>query len=187
MPVDDDRELLVFADCSEWREWLESHYRDATEAWLVIFKKGVREESLTLDEAIEEALCFGWIDGKLKSLDAEKYSLRFSPRKADSIWSISNIHRVEMLIKLGLMTDAGLEKVAQAHLSGQWEAAIRREQTDVIPEDLEKALRRRKGAIAAYRSLTDSRKKQLLHLLFTAKRPETRQRRIAAIVNEVVD
>ena len=187
MPVNDDRELETFADRSKWREWLRLHHSDATEAWLVIYKKGVREGGLTLDEAIEEALCYGWIDGKLKSLDAEKYSLRFSPRKANSIWSISNIQRVEKLITLGMMTDAGLEKVAQARQSGQWEAAIKREQTDVIPEDLEKALRRKKGAIAAYRSLTDSRKKQLLHWLFTAKRPETRQRRIASIVSEVED
>jgi uncharacterized protein YdeI (YjbR/CyaY-like superfamily) len=134
---------------------------------------------------VEEALCFGWIDGKLKSLDAEKYALRFTPRRPNSVWSISNIRRVERLIKEGLMTQAGWEKIADARQSGQWDAAIKREQTDVIPPDLAKALRRKKGAIAAYRSLTDSRKKQLLHWLFTAKRPETRQRRIEAIVREV--
>ena len=181
----DDRKLLVFADRGAWRAWLASHYHEATEAWLELFKKGVREGSLSLDEAVEEALCFGWIDGKLKSLDSEKYSLRFTPRRAGSVWSISNIRRVERLTKAGLMTAAGLEKIAAARQSGQWDAAIKREQTDVIPPDLGKALRRRRGATAAYRNLTNSRKKQFLHWLFTAKRPETRKRRIEAIVREV--
>ena len=183
----DGRELLIFANREQWRKWLESHNREATEAWLVLYKKGVCEGSLSLDEAVEEALCFGWIDGKLRSLDAERYSLRFTPRRADSIWSISNIRRVERLIKEGLMNEAGLEKIAEARQSRQWEAAISRERTDVIPADLEKALRRKKGAISAYRSLTDSRKKQLLHWLLTAKRPETRQKRVEAIVREVAE
>jgi uncharacterized protein YdeI (YjbR/CyaY-like superfamily) len=180
----DERELLVFADRDAWRAWLQSHHQDATEAWLVIYKKGVREGALTLNDAVEEALCFGWIDGKLKSLDHEKYSLRFTPRRADSVWSITNIRRVERLIETGLMTEAGLEKVAQARESGQWEAAIRREQTDVIPPDPEEALRQG-DVVDAYRELNDSRKKQFLHWLFTAKRLETRQKRITAIVNEV--
>ena len=183
----DDRDLLSFAGRKEWREWLESHHHEDTEAWLVLNKKGVREGSLSLGEAVEEALCFGWIDGKLRSLDDETYSLRFTTRRPDSIWSMSNILRVERLIEEGLMTEAGLQKVAEARQSRQWEAAIRREQTDVIPADLEKALRRRKGAIAGYRSLTDSRKKQLLYWLMSAKRPETRQRRIEAIVSEVAE
>ncbi|NIN67764.1 MAG: hypothetical protein GTO63_24270, partial [Anaerolineae bacterium] len=82
---------------------------------------------------------------------------------------------------------AGLEKIAEARRSGQWDAAINRERTHVIPPDLEKALRQRKGAIAAYSSLSDSRKKEILHWLFTAKRPETRQRRVEAIVGEVAE
>jgi uncharacterized protein YdeI (YjbR/CyaY-like superfamily) len=178
-------ELLTFASRAEWRDWLASHYRETAEAWLVLYKKGKREGSLSLDDAVEEALCFGWIDGRLRSLDSEKYSLRFSPRKADSIWSISNIRRVERLIQQGLMTEAGTQKIREARNSGQWDLAFRREQTDEIPPDLANALRRRRGAIAAYRKLTNSKKKQLLHWLFTAKKAETRRRRIEAIVSEV--
>jgi uncharacterized protein YdeI (YjbR/CyaY-like superfamily) len=185
--VMDNRKLLTFTDRSEWRAWLRSHYSESPEAWLVIYKKGAPQRSLSLDEAIEEALCFGWIDGKLKSLDIEKYSLRFTPRRASSIWAISNIRRVERLISEGQMTEAGLAKIAEARQSGQWDAAIARERTDVIPSDLEKALRRRKGAIAAYRNLTNSRKKQLLYWLFNAKRAETRKKRIEAIVSEVAN
>jgi uncharacterized protein YdeI (YjbR/CyaY-like superfamily) len=180
-----DGGLLTFRSRPEWRSWLESHHRRATEAWLVLHKKGVREGSLTLDEAVEEALCFGWIDGRLKSLDSCRYSLRFTPRRANSIWSIRNIRRVERLIREGLMTDAGLEKVAEARQSGQWDAAIRRERTDLIPTDLETALRKKKGGLAGYGRLTDSRKKQLLHWLLTAKREETVRKRIEAIVEEV--
>ena len=183
----DDRELLSFISRDEWRSWLKSHYDRATEGWLVLYKKGVREATLTLDEAQEEALCFGWTDVKSKSIDSSRYSLRFTPRKAGSLWSISNIHRVERLIAAGLMTEAGWEKVAEAHQNGQWDAAVRSERTDLVPTDLETALRRRKGALAAYKSLTDSRKKQLLHRLLTAKSPATRQRRVEAIVQEVAE
>ncbi len=183
----DDRELLSFTSRDEWRSWLKSHHDRATEAWLVLYKKGAREASLSLHEAQEEALCFGWVDVMSKSIDSSRYSLRFTPRRAGSVWSISNIRRVERLINAGLMTEAGFEKVAEAHQSGQWDAVIRSERTDRVPTDLEKALRRRKGALAGYRSLTDSRKRQLLHGLLTAKSQATRQRRIEAIIQEVAE
>lgn len=181
----DERELLEFADRDQWRAWLEINHRKATEAWLVIYKKGRHRGSLSLDEAVEEALCFGWIDGKLKSLDDSRYTLRFSPRRSDSVWSISNIRRVERLIKRGLMTEAGLEKITEARRSGQWDAAISREQTDLIPSDLYNDLRGVKGALAGYRSLPESRKKQLIHWLLTAKTAETRTSRTKAIILEV--
>ena len=181
----DPQEFLTFTDRAAWRKWLELNHLNAQEAWLVLKKKRAEGASLSLEEVVREALCFGWIDGKLKSVDEECYCLRFSPRKPDSVWSIINVRRVGELIREGLMTEAGLQKVAEGHISGQWEAAVRREQVDLIPPDLEKALRRRKGAIGAYRCLTPSRRKQLLHWLMTSKRPETRENRIEAIVEEV--
>jgi len=183
--VTDDRELLSFTSRDEWRSWLESHYDRATEAWLVLYKTGAREASLSLHEAQEEALCFGWVDVMNKRIDGSRYSLRFTPRRAGSAWSISNIRRVEQLIKADLMTEAGLKKVAEAHQNGQWDTALRIEQTDLVPTDLEKALRRRKGALAGYRNLTHSRKRQILRWLSTAKSQGTRQRRIEAIIQEV--
>ena len=181
----DPQEFLTFTDRAAWRKWLELNHLNAQEAWLVLKKKRAEGASLSLEHAVREALCFGWIDGKLKSLDQDRYSLRFSPRRPNSVWSISNVRRVGELISEGLMTEAGLQKVAEGRLSGQWEAAERREQVDLIPSDLEKALRRRKGAIGAYRSLAPSRRKQLLHWLMTSKRPETREERVEAIVEEV--
>jgi len=182
--VTDEPQLLTFPDRIEWRHWLESHYTEATEVWLVLHKKATHKQTFSLDDAVEEALCFGWIDGKLKSLDTQRYSLRFSPRKAGSIWSLSNIRRARRLIDEGLMSPAGLEKVNEARQNGQWDVAIRREQTDVIPLDLEQALQSRDGGIDGYDRLPASRKKQLLYWLSSARRPETRQRRIEAIVRE---
>ena len=177
---------LEFADRNQWRAWLEQHHAEKDEAWLVHYKKGFQESTLRLGEAIEEALCFGWIDGLLRRLDERRYVLRYTPRRRNSVWSVSNIQRVERLIQEGRMTEAGREKIAEAKENGQWQAAIRREQTEIIPTDLAAALRRRKGAIAAYRSLNKSRKKQYIYWLQSAKRPATKRRRIEKILEEVV-
>ncbi len=175
---------LSFSTRQQWRNWLESHHARATEAWLVLYKKGTRSPSLSIAEAQEEALCFGWIDHMSRSLDRSRFLLRFTPRRAGSIWSMTNIRRVERLTRADLMTPAGLEKVQEARQNGQWQAAIAREQTDRIPAELGKALRRRKGALAGFRGLADSRKKQLLHWFLTAKSEATRQRRLEAILRE---
>jgi uncharacterized protein YdeI (YjbR/CyaY-like superfamily) len=176
---------LEFEDRSAWRGWLEAFHDQETEAWVVHVKAGYRSEGLGLDEAVEEALCFGWIDSTLRRLDEKRYVLRYSPRRADSVWSVRNIERVERLTEQGRMTDAGLKAVAAGKESGQWAAALRREEVDVVPAELEAALRRRKGALAAYRALPGSRKKRYIYWLQSAKRPETAARRVARIVEEV--
>jgi len=179
-------EPLEFPDRDRWREWLEAHHAEKREAWLVHTKKGHQGTALGYEEAVEEALCFGWIDGLLNRLDERRYILRYSPRRRNSVWSVNNIERVERLIREGRMTEAGLQKIEEAKENGQWDAAIEREQVDVIPPELDKALRRKKGALAAYRALTPSHKKRYLYWLQSAKRAETRQRRIAKIVDEVL-
>ncbi len=153
----------------------------------MLYKPGPRGIPLSFNEALEEALCFGWVDVMNKRIDDSRYALRFTPRRAGSAWSISNIRRVEKLIAAGLMTKAGLKKVAEAQQNGQWDTALRVEQTDLVPTDVQKALRRRKGALAGYKNLTHSRKRELLRWLLTAKSQATRQRRIEAIVQEVAD
>jgi len=167
-----------------WRSWLARNHAYATEAWLVLLKASYRAGGQSLSDAVEEALCFGWIDGKLEPLDARSYALRFTPRRSGSVWSLANIARVRRLTRQGRVAPAGLAKVAEARRNGQWQAARARERTDHPPPDLRVALHRRKGATAGYRLLLKSRKKQLLHLLATSKRPETRQKRIEAIVAE---
>lgn len=175
-----------FEDQSQWRRWLEDNYGNEIDAWLILYKKKFEDQGLTLEKAVEEALCFGWIDGKLKSLDQKRYMLRFSPRTKSSNWSINNIRKVEILIDEGKMVKAGYQKIAEAKTNGEWDAAIRREQVEIIPKELEIALCKINGAIAAYRSLPDSRKKQFIYWLQTAKREETKQRRIQNIVEEVL-
>lgn len=184
--MDESIQYLEFTDRNQWRAWLEKYHAVEKEAWLIHYKKGFQESTLLLDEAVEEALCFGWIDGSLRRLDERRYALRYTPRRPNSIWSLSNIHRAERLIQQDRMTEAGLAKISEAKANGQWEAALRREQVDIIPPDLQKALRKRKGAIAAYRALPASRKKQYMYWLQSAKRPATRQSRIEKIVEEVV-
>ena len=180
-------DCLEFKDRDQWRSWLAENHAIETEAWLIIYKKQYQDQGLTLNEAVEEALCFGWIDGTLKSLDERRYALRYSPRTPKSIWSMSNIRRVEKLIEEGKMTDAGKEKIAQAKENGEWEAAIRREQVEKIPKDLEKALRKEKGALSGYRALPDSRKKLFIYWLQSAKRESTKGKRIQKIIEEVMN
>jgi uncharacterized protein YdeI (YjbR/CyaY-like superfamily) len=183
--MDEAIQRLEFTDRNQWRIWLEENHAERSEAWLVHHRRGFQEFTLRLEEAIEEALCFGWIDGLLRKLDETRYMVRYTPRRPNSVWSVSNIQRVERLIRDGRMTAAGLQKIAEAKENGQWEAAIRREQVDIIPPDLEEALRQRRGALAAYRALPASRKKRYIYWLQTAKRPATQQRRIEKIVEEI--
>jgi len=176
---------LDFVDRFAWRAWLEDNHAAHAEAWLFIRKKHSKVAGLFLEEAVEEAVCYGWIDGKLRGLDDQRYLLRFSPRKPNSVWAVSNIRRVEELSRKGMMTEAGLAAVHEAKKSGQWKAAIDREHTDVIPPELEAALRLTEGAIEAYRNLTDSQKKLYIYWLQSAKREKTKLKRIEEIVKKV--
>lgn len=178
--------FLQFADRQEWRLWLEKHHQDETQIWLVIYRSKFRDQGLDLEAAVEEALCFGWIDSTLNTFDEKCYLLRFSPRKDNSIWSISNIQRAEELTRAGRMTEAGLLTIEQAKDNGQWQAAIQRERVDLIPDDLESVLRGVPGGLDTYQALPDSRKKQLIFWLQSAKREETRKRRIKSIIDEVL-
>jgi uncharacterized protein YdeI (YjbR/CyaY-like superfamily) len=176
-------QCLTFATREEWRAWLEQHYASEREAWLVHDKKKVAERTtVTYDEAVEEALCFGWIDGLLRSIDGERYALRYSPRRRRSTWSQSNKRRVERLIAEGRMTAAGLAKVSEAQASGEWDAATAREDVSAIPVDLAEELDKN-AARASFEEWPASRKKQYLYWLRSAKRPETREKRIRAIVD----
>jgi uncharacterized protein YdeI (YjbR/CyaY-like superfamily) len=173
---------LTFTNRTDWRAWLEMHHANEQEVWLLHYKKKIVKQSLTYEEAVEEALCFGWIDGLLHSIDHETYALRYSPRKRKSIWAGNNRRRVEKLIREGRMTAAGLAKVAEAKASGEWDAAADREDITLIPSDLERELRKHKSAWKAFQHWPASRKKQYFHWLTSARKAETRQKRIRAIV-----
>jgi len=155
-----DKDILSFIDRQAWRSWLASHSFNVAEAWLVIRKKRSALPGLSLADAVEEALCFGWIDSTLNTLDDQSYLLRFSPRKPNSVWSMANIRRVEKLQRNGLMTEAGLAAVQAAQDCGQWQAAIEREDAGNIPSDLEDALHQMKGEMEAFHTLPTSKRKQ---------------------------
>ena len=148
----------------------------------MILKNHVTDPGVHYEEAVEEAVCFGWIDGVMKSTTAEFYFLRFSPRKRGSVWSVSNQKRVEQLITQGRMTEAGMVKVRVAKENGEWEAAIRREETARLPEDVMRALEGNVEAQANFEKYPASQKKQILYWIASAKTDKTRQKRIQGLV-----
>lgn len=178
---------LNFTDRDAWRAWLDENRATATEAWLIIYKKHTGQPGLSLEDAVEEALCFGWIDGVMHRIDEEKFALRYSPRKSGSIWSETNKRRVRKLIKQGRMTEAGLAKVREAKANGEWRAATLREDTTNVPADLKKALKADQQTWRDFESLAPSHKRQFIHWITSAKTDKTRQRRIQETVRLVTE
>ena len=165
-----------------WRQWLEDHSGLSTGVWLAVFKKGAPPGSLRYEEAVEEALCYGWIDGQLQTLDASRFLIWVSPRKSNSIWAESNKRRIRKLIREGRMRPAGLAKVQEARRSGQWQATTEREDPDLIPPLIVRGLARHKGALAQFRALPPSHRKMFRYWIASAKRDKTKQRRIQQLV-----
>jgi len=178
--------LRKFVDRGAWRAWLRENHARETEAWLVHFKKGFPAETVSYEEAVEEALCYGWIDGLLHRLDERRYALRYTPRKPNSVWAENNKRRVARLIREGRMTAAGLAMVRAAKASGQWQAAARREQVDDPPPELQRALRAA-GVWRAFLRVSPSLRKQHIHAVMSAKSEGTRSKRVAAIVWSLAD
>ncbi|MBM4444319.1 MAG: hypothetical protein FJ020_03310 [Chloroflexi bacterium] len=168
-----------------WRAWLEQHHTAEKEVWLVLYKKHLARPGLSLDDAAEEALCFGWIDGKLRRIDDQKHILRFTPRRRGSIWSESNKARVQRMIEQGRMTAAGLARVREARENGEWDRAALREDVTSIPPDLGAALQANGMTPADFEKLVPSLRKQYLHWINSAKTDPTRQKRIAETVRVV--
>jgi uncharacterized protein YdeI (YjbR/CyaY-like superfamily) len=165
---------------AEWRAWLATHHDKEVEVWLVYYKKQTGKESVAYEASVEEALCYGWIDSIIKKIDDTKYARKFTPRKEDSKWSPSNKKRVEKLLKTGLMTEYGLQKVEAAKESGQWDAPDQRPRlTFEMPAEFAEALRKNKEAQETFEKLAPTHQKQYLGWIEVAKRPETRQKRIA--------
>ncbi len=176
-----DSERVEPADRSQWRSWLEANHAEAKAVWLVYPKKRSGLPGIKYEEAVEEALCFGWIDSKVRRLDADRFLQYFSPRRVGSIWSKLNKDRVARLAAAGLMREPGLAKVAAAREDGSWDLL---DQVDamVVPDDLRSALGAEPAAGDGFARLPDSAVKGILWWLATAKRAETRERRISQTV-----
>lgn len=177
--------VLDFQNRQQWRQWLESNHATNPGVWIAQYKIHSARGRLTYAESVEEALCFGWIDGQTRSLDAERFAQRYSPRRSDSVWSLSNIQRVEKLLAEGRMTEAGMISVRMAKESGAWQAAIDRELHLKLPDELMKALSSSPALLDAFNQLSLSRQKSLIYLVASAKREKTRQKRVQSILDDL--
>ncbi|WP_343703745.1 YdeI/OmpD-associated family protein [Chitinophaga sp.] len=178
------REITIINPGSraKWREWLEEHHlRQGVTIWVMIAKKNAEKQGLAYHEAVEEALCFGWIDSTTRSYDESHFIQSFTVRKPKSPWSPINKERVKRLVKDGLMMPAGQNSIKVAKANGYWTIMDDVEQLKV-PEDLQAAFRKNRKAEKFFLGLSSSDKKLVLRWLVLAQRQETREKRIAAIV-----
>ncbi|TGD78822.1 YdeI/OmpD-associated family protein [Hymenobacter wooponensis] len=177
----DTLEVVDVPDRATWRAWLETHHTQPAGIWLTLYKKESGQRLMTYADAVEEALCFGWIDSHPRKVDATCFRLLFSPRKPKSVWSAVNKERIRRLREAGLMLPAGEARIAAAQQNGSWEALDEVEAL-VVPTDLAAALEANPEAQYHFNSFPPSARKQLLQNLAAARRPETRQQRIERIV-----
>ena len=173
---------LAFATAAGFEAWLEEHHGDQDGLWLKIAKKGSGIPSVAYDEALDVALCFGWIDGQRKGVDDTWFLQRFTPRRARSPWSKRNVGKVEALIAAGRMRPQGHAEIERAKADGRWDAAYDGPRTIEVPPDLQAELDEDPEAAAFFASLSSQNRYAILYRLQDAKRPETRARRLEKFV-----
>jgi len=169
---------LTFAEAPAFREWLRKHHADHRGIWLRYFKKASGQPTITHREAVEEALCWGWIDGQAQSCDEVSWLVKFTPRGPRSTWSQVNVGLVERLTEVGRMQPAGMTAVEAAQSDERWDAAYASSSTFELPDDFMAALARKPKAIAFFGTLNKSNRYIIYHRLHTAKLPETRSKRM---------
>jgi uncharacterized protein YdeI (YjbR/CyaY-like superfamily) len=181
--VADNYQELMVADASEWSRWLGQHFAESSGVWLVLAKRGTTGPTkLTYDEALEEAVCHGWIDGQLAKRDERTFRRKFTPRRPGSAWSKRNVDLVGRLTDEGRMQPAGMDAVERAKVDGRWNDAYEGSSTITVPSDLAAALAACHDAQTMFEGLDATNRYAILYRISTAKRPETRQRRIKQFV-----
>lgn len=179
----EEPETLVVADAQAWRAWLDEHEDEQDGVWLLLAKKGTTSPTaLTYVQAVEEALCSGWIDGQTKSVDDRTYRQRFTPRRKASLWSQRNIDRVERLVAAGRMRPRGQAEIDRARADGRWDRAYPGPATAEVPEDLAVALAASPVASEAFAGLDGRNRYAVLHRVLTAPSPASRNNRVATLV-----
>ena len=174
---------LILDDAAAWRSWLGENHTDPAGVWLVLAKKGtVEPTSLSYDQALDEALCHGWIDGQVKRRDETTYRQRFTPRRARSPWSVRNVGIAKRLVEEGRMQPAGLAEIERAQADGRWQAAYPGSAGIEVPADLTAALAADSRARAMFEQLSRQNRYAILYRVTTAKREDTRARRIEQFV-----
>lgn len=177
-----DLPVKLFKDQEAWAHWLDRHGNKSGGLWLRLAKKSAKLRSLSYAEALDVALCYGWIDGQKKSYDAESWLQKFTPRGPSSIWSKINRTTALALIEQGRMQAAGLAAIERAKKTGRWEAAYDSHRTAAPPPDFDAALAQNPKADAFFASLNSQNRYAILFRIQTAKKPETRQKRIAQFI-----
>jgi uncharacterized protein YdeI (YjbR/CyaY-like superfamily) len=178
----DDLPILHFAAPPDLEAWLEEHHADAAGLWLKIAKKGSGVESVSYAEALELALCFGWIDSQKRGLDERFFLQRFTPRRPRGKWSLINREKAEALTASGAMRPAGLAEVEAAKADGRWQAAYAGQRTAEVPDDLQTELDRNEAAREFFATLDGANRYAIVYRLQEAKKPETRERRLRKFV-----
>lgn len=173
---------LYIKDRNEWREWLEKNYNSKSEIWLIYYKKHSGKPRIPYDDAVEEALCFGWIDSLVKTINDEKYMQKYTPRKKNSVWSEYNVKRCDKMIKEGKMTPAGLKLIEEAKKNGKWDLAYTTKKMFEMPENLKAALKKNKIAWENFNNFASSYRNNYIHWIINAKREETKNKRIQEVV-----
>jgi uncharacterized protein YdeI (YjbR/CyaY-like superfamily) len=175
------RKTLYVTSREEWRAWLTEHYQSETEVWLIYYKKHTGRPRISYDHAVEEALCFGWIDSIGKRMDGERFAQKFTPRRDRTKWSVLNKRRLRKLIREGRMTEAGLAKIDLAMLG---EDRGKQSKADLeVPRFVKQALMANAKAWENFRNLTPSRRRSYVQLILDAKKAETRERRLREAVS----
>jgi len=178
----DELPVHLFATPRELEAWLEKNHDSCEGVWLKIAKKGAPEPSVTYAEALELALCFGWIDSQKRGFDDRHFLQRFTPRRPRGRWSKINREKAERLIASGAMRPAGMAEVEAAKADGRWEAAYEGQRTAKVPPDLQRALEANPAAAAFFDALDSANRYAIVYRLEEAKKPETRERRLAKFV-----
>jgi len=178
------RKTLYVTSRDKWRDWLSTHGQSETEVWLIYYKKDSGRPRIPYDHAVEEALCFGWIDSIVKRMDDQKFAQKFTPRRAGSRWSALNTRRVRKLIQEGRMTEVGLAKVDAAILSDKARAIPGDSDVD-LPLFIKQALMSNATAWKNFRSLSPSRRNAYVRLITDAKKEETRDRRLLEVISRL--
>jgi uncharacterized protein YdeI (YjbR/CyaY-like superfamily) len=174
--------VVSFASQQAWRTWLDKNYSASSGVWLKIAKKGSGVTTVSYAEALEIALCYGWIDGQKGRFDERYFLQRFTPRRPRSKWSKINCAKVTELIEKGAMEPAGLREVERAKADGRWAAAYASQSSATVPDDLQQELDKNKKAREFFATLSSVNRYAILYRIQDAKRPETRARRIAKFV-----
>ena len=182
MSAETDLGIVAFSSAKQWTQWLAKNHARSNGIWLRLFKRTAAVPTVPYDEALDEAICYGWIDGQLKGYDEESWLRKFTPRRPKSVWSKRNRAHAERLIKTGRMRAAGFKEIEAAKQNGRWKSAYDPASTMVVPDDFLRELAKNKRAKAFFNTLNRANVYAIAWRLQTAKTPETRQKRLITIL-----